>query len=397
MEKDLDIIVYGATGFTGKLCVEYLACQERSTKWAIAGRNQEKLKKVADELCPDVEILIADSEDEDALDRLTQRTKVVLSTAGPFHRYGSKLVASCVKNNAHYVDITGENFWVKGLIDKHHEEASRKGVRIIPSCGYDSIPSDLGSLHCIQSMNKPIKRIEAFHTMKGEASGGTLETMFSLADLDLGKSIFDPFLLNPEGTVSDEQKKLSKDKTGVLEQDAINGWSGPFIMAAANTRVVRRSAALHQQKGEDYGPDFTYQEFTFHKKKTGAYMALAFLAIFGVVLMTPLRKIVRPLMKKPGEGPSKEVRENGWFSATYKALAEDGDVSIFKMHGKGDPGYKITSLLVTESALCLVENEQDLPGGSDYGGILTSASGLGGALISRLKNAGIVFEGPIQN
>ena len=397
MEKDIDIIVYGATGFTGKLCVEYLASKERSTKWAIAGRNQEKLKTVADELCPEVEILIADSDDEDALDQLTQRARVVLSTAGPFHRYGSKLIASCVKNNTHYVDITGENFWVKGLIDKHHDEASRKGVRIIPSCGYDSIPSDLGSLHCVQSMNKPIKRIEAFHTMKGEASGGTLETMFSLADLDLGKSLFDPFLLNPEGTVSEEQRKQSKDKTGVLEQDAINGWSGPFIMAAANTRVVRRSAALHQQKGEQYGQDFTYQEFTFHKKKTGAYMAMAFLAIFGLVLMTPLRKIVRPLMKKPGEGPSKEARENGWFSATYKALAEDGDVSVFKMHGKGDPGYKITSLMVTESALCLVENEQDLPGGSDYGGILTSATGLGGALISRLKNAGIVFEGPMQN
>ena len=272
MEKDIDIIVYGATGFTGKLCVEYLASKERSTKWAIAGRNQEKLKTVADELCPEVEILIADSEDEDALDQLTQRARVVLSTAGPFHRYGSKLVASCVKNNTHYVDITGENFWVKGLIDKHHDEASKKGVRIIPSCGYDSIPSDLGSLHCVQSMNKPIKRIEAFHTMKGEASGGTLETMFSLADLDLGKSLFDPFLLNPEGTVSEEQRKQSKDKTGVLEQDAINGWSGPFIMAAANTRVVRRSAALHEQKGEQYGQDFTYQEFTFHKKKTGAYM-----------------------------------------------------------------------------------------------------------------------------
>ena len=244
-------------------------------------------------------------------------------------------------------------------------------------------------------MNKPVKRIEAFHSFKGEASGGTLETMFSLADLDLGKSIFDPFLLNPEGSVSDEQRKLSKDKTGVLEQDLINGWSGPFIMAAANTRVVRRSVALHEQKEESYGPDFTYQEFTYHKKKTGAYMALTFLAIFGLVLMTPLRRIVRPLMRKPGEGPSKEVRENGWFSATYKALAEDGSVSIFKMHGKGDPGYKITSLLVTESALTLVENAQELPGGSGYGGILTSASGLGGALISRLKNAGIVFEGPM--
>ena len=127
MEKDIDIIVYGATGFTGKLCVEYLASEERSTKWAIAGRNQEKLKKVADDLCPDIEILIADSEDEDALDQLTQRTKVVLSTAGPFHRYGSKLVASCVKNNTHYVDITGENFWVKdsliSIMKKHQEKA----------------------------------------------------------------------------------------------------------------------------------------------------------------------------------------------------------------------------------------------------------------------------------
>ena len=267
MEKDIDIIVYGATGFTGKLCVEYLASKERSTKWAIAGRNQEKLKTVADELCPEVEILIADSDDEDALDRLTQRAKVVLSTAGPFHRYGSKLVASCVKNNTHYVDITGENFWVKGLIDNHHDEASRKGVRIIPSCGYDSIPSDLGSLHCVQSMNKPIKRIEAFHTMKGEASGGTLETMFSLADLDLGKSLFDPFLLNPEGTVSEEQRKQSKDKTGVLEQDAINGWSGPFIMAAANTRVVRRSAAFISKKENNTGRTLRIKNLPFIRKK----------------------------------------------------------------------------------------------------------------------------------
>ena len=299
MEKDIDIIVYGATGFTGKLCVEYLASEERSTKWAIAGRNQEKLKKVADDLCPDIEILIADSEDEDALDQLTQRTKVVLSTAGPFHRYGSKLVASCVKNNTHYVDITGENFWVKGLIDKHHEEASRKGIRIIPSCGYDSIPSDLGSFYCVQSMNKPIKRIEAFHSFKGEASGGTLETMFSLADLDLGKSIFDPFLLNPEGSVSDEQRKLSKDKTGVLEQDSINGWSGPFIMAAANTRVVRRSVALHEQKEESYGPDFTYQEFTYHKKKMGAYMALAFLAMFGLGISGPFSLLKNTQKRHP--------------------------------------------------------------------------------------------------
>jgi short subunit dehydrogenase-like uncharacterized protein len=396
MEKDIDIIIYGATGFTGKLCVEYLASNQPSVKWAIAGRNKEKLTKVASELCPDIEILIADSEDEEALDCLTQRSKVILSTAGPFHRYGSKLVASCVKNSAHYVDITGENFWVKGLIDKHHDEASRKGIRIIPSCGYDSVPSDLGSFYCARSMNKPLKRIEAFHSFKGDASGGTLETMFSMADLNLGKKLFDPFLLNPEGTVTDEQKALSRDKASVTSQDKINGWSGPFIMAAANTRVVRRSAALLDLSGQSYGSKFTYQEFAFHKKKMGAYFSLAFLGLFGLVLMTPLRKIVRPLMKKPGEGPSLEVRENGWFSATFKAEAEDGEVSIFKMHGKGDPGYKVTSKLVAESALCLVENESELPEGAEYGGILTSASGLGDAYIKRLKKVGIHFEGPLE-
>ena len=349
------------------------------------------------ELSLNVDIFVANSDDYEAFDEITKNTKVVLSTAGPFHRYSSNLVKSCVKNSSHYVDITGEFFWIRDMIDLHHEEASSKGVRIIPACGYDSIPSDLGTFFANSKVDGPIKRIESFHAGQGGVSGGTTETGFSMGDLKLGKKMNDPYVLNPENSVSKEQRSLGSDTVGLKKNKLINSWTGPFIMAVSNTRVVRRSAALHEQKGEDYGRDFTYQEFTFHKKKTGAYMALAFLAIFGLVLMTPLRKIVRPLMKKPGEGPSKEVRENGWFSATYKALAEDGDVSVFKMHGKGDPGYKITSLLVTESALCLVENEQDLPGGSDYGGILTSATGLGGALISRLKNAGIVFEGPMHN
>ena len=233
---------------------------------AIQAKNKEKLEEVKKEFSLDVDIFIAESNDEKALDNITQNTKVVLSTAGPFHRYGSKLVASCVKNSAHYVDITGENFWVKGLIDKHHDEASRKGIRIIPSCGYDSVPSDLGSFYCARSMNKPLKRIEAFHSFKGDASGGTLETMFSMADLNLGKKLFDPFLLNPEGTVTDEQKVLSRDKASVTSQDKINGWSGPFIMAAANTRVVRRSASLIDLSGQSYGSIFTYQEFSFNKK-----------------------------------------------------------------------------------------------------------------------------------
>ena len=147
-------------------------------KWAIAGRDKDKLQQVAEENSLEVEILIADSDNKAELDVLTSRAKVILSTTGPFHRYGSKLVASCLKNSSHYVDITGENFWVKGII-KHHEEASQ-GVKIIPSCGYDSIPSDLGVFYAAKSLNKPIKRIESFHSWKGELQGA-LETMFQWA------------------------------------------------------------------------------------------------------------------------------------------------------------------------------------------------------------------------
>ena len=143
--KDLDIVVYGATGFTGKLCAEYIHASGRPIKWAIAGRNADKLQAVQKGLSSEVQILIADGDDDAALKAMTARAKVILSTAGPFHRYGSKLVAACVENSTHYVDITGENFWVKEMIEKHHEAAAAKGVRIIPSCGFDSIPSDLGS------------------------------------------------------------------------------------------------------------------------------------------------------------------------------------------------------------------------------------------------------------
>ena len=186
MNKDIDIVIYGATGFTGQLCVKYLKSVDDGITWAIAGRNKAKLDEVAKNNELEVEIIVADCEDEEALGLLTKRSKVVLSTAGPFHRYGSKLVASCVENSSHYVDITGENFWVKGLIEKHHEEAASKGIRIIPSCGFDSIPSDLGTYFASTQVNAPIKRVESFHSFKGGASGGTLETMFSMGSLGLG-------------------------------------------------------------------------------------------------------------------------------------------------------------------------------------------------------------------
>tara|TARA_B100000287_G_scaffold433899_1_gene496822 strand:+ start:4050 stop:5237 length:1188 start_codon:yes stop_codon:yes gene_type:complete len=395
MQKDIDIIIYGATGFTGQLCVKYFQSLNTKVRWAIGGRNLEKLQKVAEENQAQVEILIADSDDEQALDNLTSRAKVILSTAGPFHRYGSKLVASCIKNSTHYVDITGENFWVKDLIEKHHAEASRKGIRIIPSCGFDSIPSDLGVFFAAKSLDKPIKRIESFHSYEGGASGGTLETMFSMGELDLGDDLTDPFLLNPKNSYSDEQKLLSSDKVGIAKKPEINAWSGPFIMATANTRVVRRTEALLALRQESYGSNFTYQEHSFHKSWLSAIKSIIMTGLSVLILLSPLKRLVKPFLPQPGEGPSESVQENGWFDCKYIVETEDGERSVFNMHGRGDPGYKVTSKLVSECAICLIEDEESLPGGKEYGGVLTSASGLGNLLILRLSKVGINFEGPL--
>ena len=395
MQKDIDIIIYGATGFTGKLCVKYFQSLNTTVTWAMAGRNLIKLEKVATENQTNVEILIADSDDEKALDNLTSRARVILSTTGPFHRYGSKLVASCIKNHTHYVDITGENFWVKGLIEKHHKEASAKGIRIIPSCGFDSIPSDLGTFFAAKALSQPIKRIESFHSYQGGASGGTLETMFSMGELDLGDDLTDPFLLNPEDSYSNKQKQLSSDRVGIAKKPEIKAWSGPFIMATANTRVVRRTEALLALRQESYGADFTYQEYAFHKSWFSAVESLVLTGLSVLVLLSPLKRLVKPFLPKPGEGPSESVQENGWFDCKYIVETEEGTKKVFNMSGKGDPGYKVTSKLVSECALCLIEDLERLPGGPEYGGVLTSAAGLGSPLITRLKKAGISFLGPL--
>ena len=394
MNKDLDMVLYGATGFTGTLCAEYLAKNLEPTKWAVAGRNSSKLEKLVQSIGVDVEVIVADADDVEGLEAMTARSKVVLSTAGPFHRYGSNLVAACVKNATHYVDITGENFWVRGLIEKHHEEASKKGVRIIPSCGFDSIPSDLGSFYAIKKAGVPISRVESFHSYKGEPSGGTLETMFSMPNVASTDDMTDPFLLNPSGSVTPEMEKNSKDKFGVTSRSEIKGFGGPFIMAGANTRVVRRSAALSELMQEPYGVNFVYHEHAYHASRLSAIKGIFGMAMIGVMLFSPLRKLLRPMFRQPGEGPSKEVRDAGWFDCKFILETADGTKLVSSIRGKGDPGYKVTSKFLAECALCLVQNADELPGGKNYGGVLTSATGLGMPLVERLMRVGIEFDDP---
>ena len=389
MDKKYEIIVYGATGFTGQICCKYLRDNYKDLVWAMAGRNKEKLDQIKSDFNLECDVVVADGADLEALRSLTSQTKVVLSTAGPFARYGSLLVQACVENATHYADITGENHWVKGLIDKHHEEAASKGIRIIPSCGYDSIPSDIGAFFTISQFNKPVSRVDVYQEALGGASGGTTETMFTMDGLS--KEMRDPFVLNPRETVSEEQREKSKDGFSIEQVEGVDGWSGMGLMAVANTRVVRRSAALMEQNQRPYGNNFTFGEHGLFSTKRRARLASYALLMIFIVISTPIKHLFRPFLKKPGEGPSQEQQDNGWFRSTFVAHSEDGEKKVCTMYGSGDPGYKSTAKLVCESAMALAKSN-DLPGGNEYGGVLTSAVGLGEVLIDRLKNAEIEFK-----
>ena len=389
MEKKYEIIVYGATGFTGQICCKYLRDNYSDLVWAIAGRNGDKLEQIKSDFSLNCDVVVADGGDTDSLRSLASQTKVVLSTAGPFARYGSLLVQACVENGAHYTDITGENHWVRGLIDKHHAEAASKGIRIIPSCGYDSIPSDIGAFFTISQFDKPVSRVDVYHQAQGGASGGTIETIFTMDGLT--KEMRDPFVLNPEETVSEEQRQKSKDGFIIEQVDGIEGWSGIGMMAVANTRVVRRSAALMEQNQKSYGTNFTFGEHGLFSTKGMARLA-SYGSIFAfIVIATPLKRLVRRFLLKPGQGPSQETQDQGWFRATFVAYSEDNERKICSMFGSGDPGYKSTGKMVCESALALARSD-NLPGGNEYGGVLTSAVGLGNVLIDRLKSAEIEFK-----
>ncbi len=389
MQKKYEIVLYGATGFTGQLCAKYLMNNYPDLNWAIAGRDKEKLEQLKSDINFSGDVLIADGQDLEALNALAEQTKVVLSTAGPFARYGSLLVQACVEQGAHYTDITGENHWVRDMIDQHHEKAASKGVRIIPSCGYDSIPSDIGTYFAVSQFDKPVSRVDVYQEAVGSASGGTTETMFTIGNVP--KKMRDPFVLNPQNSVSDIQRKLSKDGFKIQKIEQLDGWSGAGLMAIANTRVVRRSAALMEQNKKPYGKDFTFGEHGLFKTKKLAKITSYGLLFAVMIIASPLRHIVRPFLLKPGEGPSKEARDKGWFRSTFIAEAEDGEQKTCSIYGSGDPGYKSTSKLVCESALVLAKSD-NLPGGDQYGGVLTSAVGLGDELISRLKKAGIEFK-----
>ena len=385
--REFDVIIYGSTGYTGRLVAEYMAQQygvgKDAPKWAMAGRSLAKLEEVRDIIAApkDTPLVVADSDDAASIDMMASRTKVVLTTVGPYQLYGDEVVAACVKNGTHDVDRCGEPGWMREMIDEHQEAAEKSGAQICFSCGFDSIPFDLGVLMLQKEMQKrfgkPATRVRGrVRAMEGTFSGGTAaslkETMKAIAkNPGLVKVLASSFGLTPGFEGPDQPNMLipKYDKT-------IDSWVAPFIMAPINTKNVHRTNVLLDFA---YGEDFKYDEMVVTSPGDLGKQAAEMVA-----KANPFGGSDAP---KPGEGPTKEQRENGYYDLLFLGETADGDTATLCVKGDKDPGYGSTSKMIAESALCLAQDK--ITGG---GGVWTPGALMGKKLVKRLEDkAGLSF------
>jgi len=390
MQKEFDIVVHGATGFTGRLVIEYLLARgDTGLRWAMGGRSLDKLAAVRDEVGAPAStpLVVTDSADPASLAALMARTRLVLTTVGPYQLYGSALVQACAAHGVDYVDLCGEPAWMRQMIDAHHAAAQASGARIVFSCGFDSIPFDLGVLMLQDQMVKrfgaPAPRVRGrVRKMKGTFSGGTAAslkaTMAAAATqpgvLDLLRN---PFALTPgfEGPRLPSGNKPMVDEA-LSDGTGADTWVAPFVMAAINTRNVHRSNFLLQQA---WGADFVYDEMLVTGPGAkGQAIAEAVAAD---------KSLASDDGPKPGEGPSRAEREAGFYDVLFLGTGKNGETLRVGVQGDRDPGYGSTSKMIAESAMCLLQDATATPGG-----IWTPASAMGQRLIDRLQaHAGLTF------
>jgi len=403
-DREHDIVLFGATGFTGRLTAGHLARTHLASglRLALAGRDRKKLEAVRDELAretpaaKDLPVLIADAHDRSALDAIAKATKVVATTVGPYAKYGETIVAACAAAGTHYADLTGEVTFIRRSIDRHHAEAQKSGARIVHTCGYDSIPSDLGTWLVAKTYRErfgeaPATLVHAAGESRGGASGGTVASMLFLfeeasRDRNVRKLLADPYSL-----VDGKRGKDAGDPLGVHYEHELGLWTGPFVMAAVNSRVVRRTASLLESEGrEGYGGARYSEVMSTGRGATGALAATVLSAgltgAMGVLAIGPLRRFATRFLPKPGEGPSEEMRRTGYFVSRFVASGPRGVVKA-KMRGEGDPGYEATSRMLGESAMCLAKDVLDSPGG-----VRTPASSMPEPLLARLRAQRFTLE-----
>ena len=406
-KRDYAVVLYGATSFVGQITAHYLAeflannkNENGAVTWAIAGRDQEKLNELQSNLASKVDIIIANSDDAVSLDVMTKQTQVIISTVGPYLKYGEPLIKSCVDNGTDYVDLTGEAIFIKDMMDKYQEAAKQSGARIVNSCGFDSIPSDLGVYFTQKQAKAKFDSVcDVIHmrvkAAKGGLSGGTIASMATIFE-EVGqnksrrKQVANPYLLNDDKDVP----KVRQNNVSKPEYDSEHKrWLAPFVMASINTRIVHRS---NQLLGYEYGRDFKYDEAMWMKDgirgKLSSYaMSAVLLGFATAMIIKPSRELLsKHVLPKSGSGPSKEEQENGYFDIRLFGQTAKKDNVATKVTGDKDPGYGSTSRMLSQAALCLA---QDISKEEVDGGFWTPASAMGDKLLMRLEeHAGLSFE-----
>lgn len=383
--REFDIVIYGASGFTGRLVAEYMASKSgHGLKWAMAGRSEAKLASVRDEIgAPaDTPLVVADASDPASLRAMIGSTRCICTTVGPYQLYGSDVVAACAELGTDYVDLSGEPGWMHEMIIKHHEAALASGARIVHSCGFDSIPFDLGVLYledaAQEKFGKPCTRVKGrVRAMNGEFSGGTAASLNATMDALGSNPGLLAILANPFSLADEFQGPEQPADNAIYLDTDVDSWVAPFIMAPINTKNVHRSNAL---MGHPYGTDFRYDEMMM----TGPGDEGKAVADF-VASHNPLQGDDVPA---PGEGPSKAAREAGNYDILFIGTTDDGNELRAAVTGDMDPGYGSTSKMIAESAACLLLDCADVPGG-----VYTPAPAMGHKLIKRLTtHAGLTFS-----
>ena len=407
-KRDFDIVLWGATGATGRRAAHHLArrCDESGLRLAIGGRNSEKLAAIREELPNqggEIGILIGDSLDPASMKEIARSAWVVASTVGPFALYGSALVAACVESGTHYCNLTAEPQWMRAMIDAHNAQAIETGSRIVHACGHDSVPSDLGVQFLQQAamdrFGQPCKRVATRVTrMKGGFSGGTAASFLNamrLRETDPGFSVLslDPYALCPEGERDGPDGPDRMMPIEVTWDVELKAWTKPYFMGPMNSKVVRRSNAI---MGYPYGRDFRYEETGLTRGGIGGWWSAMVSTLFGRLFLTAMavpatrRFLQKKVLPKSGEGPSKEVRESGSYEIVLVGESANGEILKTRITGHGDPGVRSTTLMLTEAALCLAQDGDRMTVG---GGFWTPAAAMGSLLRDRVTaHAGLSFK-----
>lgn len=400
-----DLVIFGATSFVGAITAEYMLSKYGASgpiRWAVAARSEAKLVKLKAELGPeakDLGVIVANSDDEASLRAMCGQTRLVISTVGPYALYGDALVKVCADTGTHYCDLTGETQWIAAMQGAHEDAAKQSGALIVHSCGFDSIPSDMG-VHFLQEVveaefGRTCETVEmGVKAAKGGASGGTVASLINVlkeaqADPSLRKKLADHYLLCPD----DHGYTAKQEERARYYSDALESWCAPFVMAAINTRNVHRSNALQDNR---YGANFRYSEYTM--TGSGAKGSLGSIAmtagmggLMGVLALGPTRMLAEKfLLPKPGEGPSPQEQKDGFYKLVFAGTLPSGEVRRVRVTGDRDPGYGSTAKMLAEAALCILEQADE---GETKGGFWTPASLMGAPLRERLsENAGLTFE-----